>query len=128
MKPRAIYITSLFLCLTYLSGCTVLGAAADIAIIEATQDKESSKERAEPIFMKEGLAQDAKIVAAIFGPIVDAVKSNKSTRQAAKQASSRRVYQCPHELDSNGKCYSDEYYEKLYNQLHEYGASSEEDG
>lgn len=117
MKKRMYQNAILLLSFGQLSACTVLGFATDIALIEATQEKHEPSQKSELIFTKEGIKHDAEVIAGVLEPLVKAVKDNKSKQPLVKQKPSRANYKCPHEVDSNGKCYTSEHYAKFYEKV-----------
>jgi hypothetical protein len=97
-----------------MGGCTVLGMAADHAIDDLITDDDPDRKK-DSTLMNEGLKKDIEIIAKIVEPVVEAVKSKQSEQQ--ESLISKNQYQCPHEVDSEDKCYSEEYYDKLYDKV-----------
>jgi hypothetical protein len=106
------FVRVLVLCglILVTNGCTVLGVAADLAIISASDNenrRESlSRNGIEPFFTQEGLKHDIEFVKNLM--------AEKELKPVSQEANQKQVLTCKNVLDGKQQCYAPEYYKDMY--------------
>lgn len=98
-----------------MTGCTAIGFIADVAIIEAIEDKKAPSRQQDLPLTEMGLQADVAFVGELVGEF--GMKKDFAKSDELKRDSSQFSGKCPRKLEKNEVCYSAEYYAKFREQL-----------
>lgn len=108
-------VTILLLCVLVLAtnGCTVLGVAADLAILSALDDDKSRKpfrrRTIQPYFTEQGIKHDIQLVKNLMAKLPE-----KQQEPISKEVNLPPIFACSNALDDTQQCYPPEYYKDMY--------------